>query len=129
VELLRYPLPGKARHMLQQALHFIDRGDHKAAIRQLRETLAKYPSSAPYTQSLLGVEYLKTDQIPEAVDSLQQAVELLPHDAVNHTNLGLSLVSTGQFDRAKDELHRALELDPRNTTASRLLAALPPAYQ
>jgi Flp pilus assembly protein TadD len=124
VELLRYPLSGKARHMLQKALRSIETGDHPAAIQQLQETLTKYPSSAAYAQSLLGPEYLKTNQIPEAVDSLEQAVNLLPHDAINHTNLGLSLVSAGEFDRARKELHRALELDSRNSTASRLLAAL-----
>jgi tetratricopeptide (TPR) repeat protein len=127
VELLRYPLSGKARNMLQTALHFIDLGDHKAAVSQLEHTLTKYPSSAPYTQSLLGVEYLKTDRYADAVDSLQQAVDLLPHDAINHANLGLSLVSMGQLDRAKQELHRALELDPHIPTASQFLAALPPA--
>ena len=127
VELLRYPLSGKARKMLQKALHFIDLGDHKAAVNQLEATLTKYPASAPYTQSLLGVEYLKTDRYADAVDSLQQAVDLLPHDAINHANLGLSLVSMGQLDRAKQELHRALELDPHIPTASQLLAALPAA--
>ena len=124
VDLLRYPLSGKARHLLQKALHSMETGDDAAAIQQLQEAMAKYPSSAAYAQSLLGPEYLKTNQIPEAIDSLEQAVNLLPHDAINHTNFGLSLVSAGKLDRAKKELHRALELDPHNRTANRLLAAL-----
>jgi tetratricopeptide (TPR) repeat protein len=123
-ELLRYPLSGKARRMLQKALATADSGDHAAAAQQLQQTLDKCPDSGAYVYSLLGVEYLKTDHIPEAVDALEQAVKLLPHDASNHANLGLSLVSAGQYDRAEPELRRALELDPRNSVASQLLNAL-----
>jgi tetratricopeptide (TPR) repeat protein len=123
-ELLRYPLSGKARSMLQKALQTSDAGDHLGAVRQLRKTLDKFPDTGAYVYSLLGVEYLKTDQIPEAIDVLKQAVDLLPHDASNHANLGLSLLVSGQYEVAKPELQRALELDPHNATASRLLNAL-----
>src|SRR5438034_4418409 len=61
-DLLRHPLPGKARQMLLKALHAIEIGDHPDAIHRLEETLAKYPDSAAWTQSLLGTEYLKSEQ-------------------------------------------------------------------
>ncbi len=89
-ELLHYPLSGKALRMLQKALQTSDVGDHLGAVRQLRKTLDKFPDTGAYVYSLLGVEYLKTDQIPAAIDVLKQAVELLPHDASNHANLGLA---------------------------------------
>lgn len=123
-ELLRYPLSAKAAHMLQKALRMSESGDHAGAIQQLQKTLAKCDGSGAYVYSLLGVEYLKTEQIPEAVDVLEQAVKLLPHDASNHANLGLALVADGQYDRAEPELKRALELDPHYAMASRLLSAL-----
>ena len=123
-ELLRYPLSAKALHMLQKALQTSEAGDHLGAVKQLQKTLAKCPGTDAYVDSLLGVEYLKTDQFPEAVDALVQAVKLLPHDASNHANLGLSLIYTGQYDRAEPELRRALELDPHNATASQVLNAL-----
>jgi tetratricopeptide (TPR) repeat protein len=124
-ELLRYPLSGKSLRMLQQALHLSEIGDHKGSVKQLNQTLAKFPDSAAYVYSLLGVEYLKTDQLAEAVEALQQSVKLLPHDASNHANLGLAFVFKGQYDRAEPELRRALDLDPHYAMASKLLSALP----
>jgi tetratricopeptide (TPR) repeat protein len=123
-ELLSYRLSGKARNMLQKALQTSERGDHAGAVKQLRQTLTKCPDTGAYVYSLLGVEYLKTNQMPEAVDALEQAVKLLPHDASNHANLGLALVSNQQYERAEPELKRALELDPHNNVANRLLGAL-----
>ncbi len=125
VELLRYPLSGKARYMLQNALKISDQGDHPGAVKQLEKTLAKFPGSEAYISSLLGVEYLKTGQVSEAIDALEHAVTLLPHDASNHASLGLALVCKGQYDRAEPELRRALELDPHNVIASRLINDLP----
>jgi len=124
VELLRYPLSSKALHMLQKALKASDAGDHSGAVKQLQKTIAKCPDTGAYVYSLLGVEYLKTDQIPDAVDALEQAVKLLPHDASNHANLGLALVSDGQYDRAEPELRRALDLNPHYAMATQLLNAL-----
>jgi Flp pilus assembly protein TadD len=123
-ELLGYPLSGKALHMLKKALRTSETGNHADAIRELQETLIKCPGTGAYVYSLLGVEYLKTSQISAAVNALEQAVTLLPHDASNHANLGLALVSRGQYDRAEPELRRALDLDRRNTVASQLLSAL-----
>lgn len=124
VELLRYPLSAKALYMLQKALQISDQGDHAGAVQQLQKTLSKFPGSGAYVYSLLGVEYLKTGQFSEAIDALEQAVTLLPHDASNHANLGLALVCKGQYDVAEPELRRALELDPHNVMASRLISEL-----
>jgi tetratricopeptide (TPR) repeat protein len=101
-----------------------DRGDHAGSVKQLLKTIAKFPDSGAYVYSLLGVEYLKTDQFSHAVDVLQKSVVLLPHDASNHANLGLALLSAGEYDQARPELNRALELDPHYAMASQLLTAL-----
>src|SRR5580658_6743262 len=63
-ELLRYPLSGKALHMLQGAMQTAEAGRHADAIEQLQKTLTKFPGSGAYVYSLLGIEYLKTGQIP-----------------------------------------------------------------
>ncbi len=123
-ELLRYPISHKAMHMLQAALQTSEAGDHEDAIRQLQKTLTKWPVTGAYVYSMLGVEYLKTGQLSEAVDVLEQAVTLLPHDASNHANLGLALACKGQYELAEPELRRALELDPHDIVASQLLNAL-----
>jgi predicted Zn-dependent protease len=117
---LRHPISQKARGMLQKALRAMDSGDHHAAIKQLTLTLAKYPDSAAYVHSLLGVEYMRTERYHDAMNSFEQATVLLPHDAVNRYNLGLSLVCNGVLDRGELEVQRAIELDPTNTTMQSL---------
>lgn len=114
VDVLRHPITPKVRQRLQKALQNIQSGDHQAAIGQLRETLAKYPDSAPYVQNLLGVEYVKTDQVQAAIESFEQAVRWLPHDAMTHYSFALALVCARDYDRAAQEVQRALELDPKN---------------
>jgi len=123
-DLLRHPLSRKARQMLQKAQRAAEAGDHAGAIRQFEETLAKYPDSGAWTYSWLGVEYIKTDQFDAAVTSFEQAVLLLPHDAVSRSNFGLSLATTGQYDRAERELRRALELDRTSFKTRELLDVL-----
>ena len=107
--------------MIAKALRSAQAGDHAAAIKQLTKTLARHPESAAWIQPLLGVEYLKTDQHEAAIQALEQAVLLLPRDAINRSNLGLSLACAGKYDRAEQELHQALKLDAKNDTTRRLL--------
>jgi tetratricopeptide (TPR) repeat protein len=102
----------------------MEAGEHADAIRILEETLAKYPDSAAWTQSLLGVEYVRMDRYDDAVTSFDQAVQLLPHDAVNRYNLGLALVLAVHYDRAEEELRTALKLNHSNANAKKLLDAL-----
>jgi tetratricopeptide (TPR) repeat protein len=124
VDLLLHPIPDKARRMLRDAHKCMQSGDHTAAIRQLEKTLAKYPSSAAYVQSLLGYEYLVTDQFSAAANSFEEAVQLLPHDAANHVNFAISLAAVGDYERAEQQVRRARELDPGNPTIQQFLEAL-----
>jgi tetratricopeptide (TPR) repeat protein len=87
-DLLRHPVSSKTRRMLQRAVDWMRSGKHQEAIRQLEDTLAKDPSSAAYVHSLLGFEYMKTDQFSAAVNCFEQAIALLPHDATNHQKRG-----------------------------------------
>ena len=123
-ELLRHPLPAKARQMLQKAHRAANAGDHANAVHLLEGMLARYPDSSAWAQSLLGVEYMMTDQFTAAVTSLEQAVSLLPHSAVDRSNLGVSLAAVGQYDRAEQELRRALALDCDNVKAKQLIEVL-----
>jgi|SRR5579871_1219583 len=123
-ELLRQPLPSKARQMLLKGQSAANSGNHAKALQIFETALAKFPDSAAWTQSLLGVEYLKVDRFKDAVASFDQAVQLIPRDAINRSNLGLSLILTGEYGRARAELTRALELDPVNAQAKQLLDAL-----
>ncbi|MBV8842365.1 MAG: tetratricopeptide repeat protein [Bryobacterales bacterium] len=123
-DLVRHPINEKARHLLLKALETMNTGDHESAIEQLLAVLAKYPESAAYVHSLVGVEYIKTGRYPDAINSFEQAVALLPHDAVNRYNLGLSFVCNGDFERGAQEVRRALQMYPGNQAMRALLDAL-----
>jgi tetratricopeptide (TPR) repeat protein len=120
-DALRHPLSTKARRRLQKALHLSELGEHPAAIQELRETLMKEPSSAPYAHSLLGVEYVQSQQFAEARTSFEEAVRLMPHESVNHSNLGFSLAVAGDWSSAEREARTAIQLDPANSRAKTLL--------
>ena len=123
-DLLRHPLSSKTRRMLQRAVDWMRSGNHQEAIRQLEDTLAKDPSSAAYVHSLLGFEYMKTDQFSAAVNSFEQAIALLPHDAANHQNFAISLAAVGDMKRAEQEVRRAQELAPESIEIRQFLDVL-----
>ena len=114
IDLLRHPITPKVRQLLLSATEKINSGDYETAIGQLQGMLAKYPDSAAYVHDLLGVAYVKTDRFQEAVSSFEQAVALLPHDAMTHYSFGLALICAGDYDRATQEVQRAVALDPKN---------------
>jgi tetratricopeptide (TPR) repeat protein len=121
VDLLRQPLSHKAQQLLQKARDAAQAGDHARAIKFLETAHAKYPESDGWTESLAAVEYLKTNQFSAAVNSLENALKLLPRDATDHSNLGYALASLGEYDRAALELRRAITLDHTNPKTGELL--------
>ena len=121
---LRHPISSKTRRMLHRAVDWMRSGDHQKAIHQLEATLSKDPSSAAYVHSLLGYEYMVTDQVTAAITSFEQAVLLLPHDPANHHNFAVSLLMAGDYERAEVEARRAHDLAPDNPEIIRLLDAL-----
>ena len=123
-DLLRHPILYKTRDMLQRAVDWMRLGKHQEAIHQMEHTLATDPSSAAYVLSLLGFEYMQTDQFTAAVNSFETAVSLLPHDAINRTNFGISLLAVGDYKRAEEQARRAVELDAKNPEIQRFLDAV-----
>lgn len=99
-------------------------GEHENAIRQLLSVLAKYPESAAYVFSLIGVEYLRTARFTDALDSFEQAVALLPHDAMNRYNLAVSLLCNHDVERGEQEARRAVEIAPTNPRMRELVDAI-----
>jgi tetratricopeptide (TPR) repeat protein len=119
VDQLRNPLTRKAAAMLRKAQDLSHEGDHEKALAQLRIALRE-PSAIPYARSIMGVEYLRLRNPAAALSELEEAVRLLPHDAVDHANLAYTLFLLGQKERAQQEVDRALELDPQNSHAQYL---------
>jgi Flp pilus assembly protein TadD len=123
-DMLRHPISSTTRRMLHRAIDWMRSGDHQKAIQQLQATLAKDPSSAAYVHSLLGYEFMRTDQVSAAIHCFEQAVLLLPHDPANHHNFAVSLVVAGNYERAEEEARRAYDLAPDNPEIRHLLDVL-----
>jgi len=123
-DMLRHPISSGTRRMLHRAVDWMRSGDHQKAIQQLEATLSKDPSSAAYVHSLLGYEYMVTEQVIPAITCFEKAVLLLPHDPANHHNFALSLLMAGNYQRAEEEARHAHDLAPDNLEINRLLDAL-----
>lgn len=123
-DVLRHPLSSKARRLFEKAMHYAEMGNHSAAIEGLQEALVKCPSDAPYTQNLLGLEYIETNRFADAKNSFEAAVQLMPRESANHSNFGLSLAIVGEWDSAEREERKALQLDKSNPKAKLILEAL-----
>lgn len=123
VEQLQHPLSRKGASLIRRAQNFAATGDHDKAIAELRLAL-KERSAIPYAHSLLGSEYLKINQVPEAIEALEQAVKLMPRSAVNHSNLGYALFLLGDIERAAREVRQALELDRNNEKTRHVLSLI-----
>jgi Flp pilus assembly protein TadD len=115
-ERLRLPLSGKARQGIAKARDYSNAGNHQKAIQELKRVLTEESSAAPYVHGILGFEYLQIGRVDEATVELENAVRLLPHEAINHSNLALSLYAARRCQQAEAEVRRALELDPHDET-------------
>ena len=61
--------------------------------------------------------YAELERFDEAIDLLNQAVNLKPHLAVLYNNRGSVFLRQGQFDRALQDLNRAITMSPDYATA------------
>jgi tetratricopeptide (TPR) repeat protein len=123
VERLQHPLSRKGANLIRKAQNFSSMGDHGKAIVELQLAL-KERSAIPYAHSLLGSEYLRINQVPAAIEALEQAVKLLPREAINHANLGYALFLVGYAERGEQEVRRALELDRNNEKTRHVLSII-----
>jgi tetratricopeptide (TPR) repeat protein len=122
VEQLRYPVSRKGQKLIRTANRYAEKGESAKAIQAFQEALNE-PSAIPYARSSLGVEYLRVGQTALAIPELEEAVRLLPRNAVNHSNLAYALYLIGQFDRAEFEVRQALALD-RKSVRTRFVMGL-----
>lgn len=109
-EELRHPLSRKGRDLLVKAQNEARKGNHSKAIEGFTQAL-KERSAEPYAHGMLGIEYLRTHRIAEAIAELQKASEAMPRLAAIHSNLGFALCASGQSDKGLQEIEMALRLD------------------
>jgi hypothetical protein len=120
---LQHPLSAKSKKILLAAQKASEAGDYVKAVGILRGALND-ASAEPYVRTNIGVAYLKAGQAASAVPEFQQAVRLLPDDAVVRTNFAYSLLLTRHVDAAEVECRRALQLDRNSSKAHWVMGSI-----
>lgn len=91
-------------------------------VRKIATTLDSMPKpnlgNRPIARQLnqSGIEALKRDDLPVALDKLRQALAENPRDVEVAGNLGYAMVKSGQATEAVEVLQAAVVIDPRRTS-------------
>jgi protein O-mannosyl-transferase len=100
---------------------------YRSELSLWQDTTAKVPSNAR-AQNNLGMAWLESGRVGDALACFQEAVSLNPGYFEAHANLALALERSGRSSEALPHIRRAIELKPGNAPAQdqlvRLLASL-----
>ena len=77
-----------------------------------------------YSTRMLGLGYLRRNQLAEAEAEFRKLTTLAPDDAAGYADLGLTYLQAGRYQDAEKQLRRARELDPASTEIGLALARL-----
>ncbi|XRD90840.1 sulfotransferase [Dyella nitratireducens] len=119
--LARYPDHPEVLRMRASLLSL--RGEHKAALHDMRRALQQRPQEALY-HNAFALFLAEAGELDLAIDGLRHACELQPGFVLAWYNLGLFLTRTARFDEARNALRRAVALAPGYTAARAQLADL-----
>ena len=110
----RDPVPADALHLL--GLVRLRKHDFEAAIRLIREAIARDPDN-PIYRGNLGNVLKDAGRTGEAVEAYRRALEIDPGYAEIHNNLGYLLQVGGKTDEAIDHYRKAIAANPGNYRA------------
>lgn len=99
------------------------RGEHMAALREMRRALQQRPHEAVY-HNAFAVFLAEAGEPEQAIGFLRRACELQPGLVVAWYNLGLFLTRCARFDEARDALRHAVGLAPGYAAARAQFADL-----
>ena len=103
-----------------RAVEAFERGDYRAAITELEQTLQRDSDSARL-RTLLGWSYYRIGQYPRASAEFERSLRLNPRDPnayYAHEGLGWIALKSGDADRAQAAFAEALRLAPGYHNAS-----------
>jgi arylsulfatase A-like enzyme/Flp pilus assembly protein TadD len=103
--------------LISDAISESQHGQYQSSTEKLTQALKTEPDSVPM-HYLLGLDYYRLRDFPQAVKELQRVLQLSPDYSLAVFNLGLAYARSGDFDRAIQELKHALDLDGTNFSAA-----------
>jgi Flp pilus assembly protein TadD len=101
-------VPPNALTTYQKALQSAQAGNNKAAIEQLKQAIAEYPTFM-LAFNELGLQYLRLGELDKADEALAKALKLAPDSATPMLTHGILLAVQGKFNLAVTELQMALK--------------------
>ena len=110
-----------AEGVLRRAEHLLRAREYEQALAPLVEGARLFPRN-PALLSDLGMTYLFTRRLPEAIQWLRRAIELQPTRARSHFNLGLAMKQSGDVTAAFESYCQAIALDPQLAEAHERIA-------
>jgi len=108
--------------LISDAIAESQHGEYQSSAEKLAAALKTEPNSVP-VHYLLGLDYYRLREFPQAVDELQRVLELSPDYSLAVFNLGLAYARAGDPDKAVSTLKHALDLDATNFSAAYNLGA------
>jgi len=110
--------PQDAQTLISDAKNYEEKGDHKAAIIQLKNALQADPDNRD-ARYLLGTVYNKVGDFQSAEKELRRALKLGMNPAKVLPDLGQTLLDLGQFQQVLDET-KQLSLEKSSAEISTL---------
>jgi arylsulfatase A-like enzyme/Flp pilus assembly protein TadD len=108
--------------LISDAIAESQHGEYQSSAKKLAIALKTEPNSVPI-HYLLGLNYYRLHEFPQAVEELQRVLQLSPDYSLAVFQLGLAYAHSGDFDQAIQTLKRALDLDATNFSAAYNLGA------
>ena len=109
-----------SNHYIEEAKHYLEKGENKAAIIQLKNQIKQYPKDAS-ARLLLGQTYLKTGQFQLAEKEIGKAYHINPQDEQVQLAYTEILLGKKQYKQVSKILKKNFK---NKTTESKRLAYL-----
>jgi len=109
--------------LVMQARVYLATPEYEPAEKALLKALELIPDNKTIYVLLAGI-YRKTDQVPKAIEKLEQAMVRNPKDASTQILIGFLHDDRKDYAAARDAYQKVLTMDPNNFTALNNLAYL-----
>lgn len=101
-------IPEAARTLYEQGLESVRANKHEAAVTKFLGAIAQFPQF-PQALNELGLQYLVLKQTDRAIQTLRNAVKLVPDAYGPRLNLGKALYTNNQVAEADTEIRAAVK--------------------